>query len=56
MRNEGGGGIVEGAAPLAVDEAIVPTSFHQSAAPVALLRRLAGTRTIAASAGARRPT
>ena len=56
MRNEGGGGIVEGTALLAVDEAIVPTSVHQSSEPVSLLRRLAGARTIAASAGAGRPT
>src|SRR3712207_7032811 len=33
---------------LAVDEALVLTSFHQSALPVALLLRLAGVPTIAA--------
>ena len=54
MRNEGGGGIVEVIALLAVDDAIVQISFRQSATPVALLlRRLAGARTVAGSAGGR---
>ena len=56
MRNEGGGGIVEVIALLAVDDAIVQISFRRRATQVAPQRRLAGARTIAGSAGAGRPT
>jgi hypothetical protein len=56
MRNEGGGGIVDEIAVLAVDEEIVLTSFRQRATPVALLGRLGGVGTIAVAARAGRPT
>jgi hypothetical protein len=51
-----GGEFVEMTGLLAVDEAIVLPSFDRSAAPAAVLRCLAGTRTMAASAHAGRPT
>ena len=54
MRNEGGGGIVEVIALF--HDAIVQISLRHSATPDALRRRLAGARTLAASAGAGRPT
>ena len=41
-------GLVDRLAGLAVDQAIVLTSFHQSALPAALLLRLAGVPTVAA--------
>lgn len=41
-------GLIETIGALAIDQAIVLTSFHQSALPLALLLRLAGVRTIAA--------
>ncbi len=40
--------LVDRLAGLAVDQALVLTSFHQSALPTALLLRLAGVRTVAA--------
>ena len=42
-------GLVDDIASRGVDEAFVLTSFHQSALPAALLLRLAGVRTIAAT-------
>ncbi len=41
-------GLVDTIAGLDLDEAVIFTSFHQSALPLALLLRLAGVRTIAA--------
>ena len=42
-------GLVERLAGLGLDEAVILTSFHQSALPTALLLRLAGVRRIVAS-------
>ena len=55
MRNEGGGRIVEATALPAVDDAIVQISVRQSPPPAVRLRRLAGARATAGSAGADRP-
>ncbi|HEY2301134.1 MAG TPA: glycosyltransferase family 9 protein [Acidimicrobiales bacterium] len=42
-------GLIDDLAALAIDQALILTSFHQSALPLALILRLAGVRTVAAN-------